>query len=340
VLTLRDLFLRLAGIPLVAFLSVFFFYTERWMDDGFSFGFCYAVAIITTYVFWQLNRYILLECRQRMPRFEQTAQRISIQVFMAVLFSGSLSVLVSFIYDKTEFWGRAFRWQDYVYNAITALSFVVALIVVYEAVFYFVRWRQSTREAEKLKEANLQSQLESLKNQVSPHFLFNSLNTLSSLIEENPKEAVRFVNQLSRVYRYLLQSNEKKLTTLKEELDFLQAYFFLLKTRFGAGVDLHVDIPAEKMQTLIPPLTLQILVENAVKHNVVSVNRPLQISLVVNEEGKIVIRNNLQKKTLNVISSGMGLANISAKYKLMNKPGLLVNELPEEFEVQLPIIPN
>lgn len=338
--TIRDLWLRIAGIPLVAFVSVFFFYNDRWIGGANTFGFCYGIALLTTIFFWELNRFIMRRCRLRFPGLEQTGVRISVQVFLSILFSGLVSAMISLCFDESRFWGRNYGLGDYLYSLITTLGFVLVLSGVYESLFYYVRWRQSTREAEALKEANIQSQLESLKNQVSPHFLFNSLNTLSSLIAENPEEAVRFVNQLSRVYRYLLQSNQHRLTTVQDEIDFLKAYFFLLKTRFGEGLEMEIGIQEQHLRLLIPPLTLQILVENAVKHNVVSVSRPLLISLTSDAEGKIYVRNNLQKKTLNVISSGMGLANITAKYRLLNIPGLFVNELPDSFEVQIPLIPN
>ena len=150
--------------------------------------------------------------------------------------------------------------------------------------------------------------------------------------------AVKFVNQLSKVYRYLLQSNDKELTSLKDEIDFLDSYIFLLKTRFGEGFTVNMQISDEMLTTLIPPLTLQILVENAVKHNVVSIHKPLNISIASLESGTIAVVNNLQKKTINVASTGTGLANIVAKYRLLNKPPIRIEEGSNEFSVTLPII--
>jgi LytS/YehU family sensor histidine kinase len=146
------------------------------------------------------------------------------------------------------------------------------------------------------------------------------------------------VNELSRVYRYLLQSNEKELSTLNEELDFLHAYYFLLKTRFSDGIQLVISIDNSVMKYLIPPLTLQILVENAVKHNIVSQAKPLLIKIELTKNNQLVVKNNLQRKILNVESNGMGLSNISAKFSLLNQPPIEIKDDEKEFTVTIPLI--
>jgi len=335
---LNDGWLRLVGIPMMAFVITFFFYSEEWIVSGHAFTFCFLTSLAVTTFVWYLNRFILLYFRRTYTSIDFTGRRIGVQLFTSLLASAVLSLGISWLYDVSKYWGRGLFWQDYLYNLLIIELFVFIISGIYEAIFYFARWRLSVRETEELKKVNLQSQFESLKNQVSPHFLFNSLNTLSSLIEENPETAVRFVNQLSKVYRYLLQSNEKKLTTLKEELEFLDAYIFLLKTRFGEGLKMTKDLPEEYLTSLIPPLTLQILIENAVKHNVVSAANPLSIEIKACSDDRICIVNNKQKKTINVASTGLGLANISAKYKLLNKPAINIHDGPTAFNVSLPII--
>jgi hypothetical protein len=340
-ISLNDGWLRLLGIPIVALIATLFFYSEHWLSQGFSFIYSYMVSLSTATVIWYINRWILILFRRRFTDIEDTNKRIILQLIASLIVSGLASLIISRFYDLTRFWGNDLLWQDYVYNVFVISIFVFLVSGVYEGSFYFARWRVSVKEAEALKKENLQSQLDSLKNQVSPHFLFNSLNTLSSLIEENKDLAIQFVNQLSRVYRYLLQSNEKELTTMKEEMDFLEAYYFLLKTRFGDGLTMQVNLSESLLQSLIPPLTLQILVENAVKHNVVAASRPLAITIWACDEEQICVENNLQKKTLNVLSNGLGLANIAAKYKLLNKPAITVSDTGGMFRVTLPLIkPN
>jgi LytS/YehU family sensor histidine kinase len=206
----------------------------------------------------------------------------------------------------------------------------------YELLVFMEAWRKATQEAEQLKKVNLMVQLESLKNQVKPHFLFNSLNTLTGLVEKDVPRAVKFIGELSKVYRYLLQSNEKELIQLSHELQFTQAYFFLLQTRFGTGISLQVNIEEPYHQHLVPPLTLQLLVENAVKHNQVSASKPLKVEIGC-EDGTLVVQNNRQPKRA-AASHGMGLSNISAKYKLLNQPDLFILNEEYRFTVKVPLI--
>jgi LytS/YehU family sensor histidine kinase len=181
-------------------------------------------------------------------------------------------------------------------------------------------------------------QLDSLKNQVKPHFLFNSLNTLTALVEKDTTAAVTFIAQLSKVYRYLLQSNEKELILLGQEIEFTKAYFFLLQTRFQEGLLLQIEVPEKYLNYLIPPLTLQILMENAVKHNQVSSRKPLQVGIHIEEDNWLVIQNNLQPKRMAVASNGMGLTNISAKYQLLSQPQVLILHETNTFTVKVPLL--
>ncbi len=192
---------------------------------------------------------------------------------------------------------------------------------------------------QQLKHKMTEVQMRALQSQISPHFLFNSLNTLSSLIADEPERAEQFVDQMSSVYRYLLQANDRELTTLTTELTFIHSYYHLLKTRYGQGIVLDDDIADSFRSYLIPPLTLQLLVENAVKHNVVSANRPLRIRLSTSETGALCIWNNLQRKLNNhTTSTQKGLLNIIEKYKLLHQPPIQINETADSFEVILQLI--
>jgi LytS/YehU family sensor histidine kinase len=149
---------------------------------------------------------------------------------------------------------------------------------------------------------------------------------------------VKFIAELAQVYRYLLQSNEKELIALEQELQFTQAYFFLLRTRFGEGISLQIEVAESLQNCLIPPLTLQILLENAVKHNQVSVRKPLMVTIRGEAGEWLVVSNNLQPKRVAAPSSGMGLANIAAKYKILNQPEVVILKEAEAFTVKVPLI--
>ena len=337
---LKDRWLRIIAVPLFSIFSTVIFYSDEWLIHNHSFAKCFGSSFLNTLILWYLNRHIVILLRAYFPSIKQTFSRVWRQVIFSTLLSIIGSLIITKFYDSINFWGNKASLNDYIYNIVVVLFFVYIAITIYELNFYFREWQDSVTETEQLKKANLQSQFDALKNQVSPHFLFNSLNTLSSLIEDNPDKAIKFVNQLSVVYRYLLQSNEKELSTLAEELAFLNAYFFLLKTRFDDGIFMKIDIDQKFQQFLIPPLTLQILVENSVKHNIVSVTKPLLITLTSSGENLLIVKNNFQKKTLLVTSNGLGLANIAAKYKLLNKPGLEIIENKNDFIVTLPLLLN
>jgi two-component system, LytTR family, sensor kinase len=174
---------------------------------------------------------------------------------------------------------------------------------------------------------------------VNPHFLFNNLNTLVSLIPEDPQQAMAFVQQLSKVYRHILEVKDEKSIPLKDELDVLQAYAFLLKTRFGNNLIIDIAVPDEKLKNNIVPLSLQLLMENAIKHNIVSLDRPLKIDVYA-VNGSLVVRNNLQKKKQLTESTGIGLDNIRNRYKLLGDKQVMVSESDTSFSVSIPLIAN
>jgi LytS/YehU family sensor histidine kinase len=193
-------------------------------------------------------------------------------------------------------------------------------------------------EKQKLKRMNMQSQLEGLKNQVNPHFLFNSLNTLTYLIPENSEKSVHFVQQLSKVYRYILEIRDKKLILLEEELNFLNAYTFLLKERFGKNLHIKIDIPEVHLNDKIIPLSLQILFENAIKHNIISSEKPLFMEVFIENGNKLIVKNNLQKKNQVMNSTKLGLQNIKNRYRFFSEKEVEVIVTQESFIVILPMI--
>jgi LytS/YehU family sensor histidine kinase len=218
---------------------------------------------------------------------------------------------------------------------------VVIIISVYEGIRTFERWEQKLRETEQLKKANLQSQFEGLKSQINPHFLFNSLNTLSSLIEVDAKQAELFLEEMASVYRYLLRANEIKLATLASEIDFLNSYFHLLSTRYGANIHLNQNIDTAYNTYLLPPLTLQLLIENAVKHNVILPEQQLYIHIETRGDNYLVVRNNLHRKNTRALSNHVGLSTIATQYRLLGGGEMQVDDDNAHFTVTLPLLhPN
>jgi len=192
-------------------------------------------------------------------------------------------------------------------------------------------------ELERTKADNLGAQYELLKQQVNPHFLFNSLNTLKYMVESEDEHSVDFILKLSNFYRFTLESRKLDLIRLSEELEILDAYVFLLKARFEEGIDLSIEIDPDFDQSLIPPFTLQLLVENCIKHNVVSLDKPLKIKLF-SEKDRLIVENKLQLKTTREISTGLGLENINQRYTHLLNKAIEIQVSETLFSIKLPII--
>lgn len=202
---------------------------------------------------------------------------------------------------------------------------------------FFHQWRNSIVEAEEWKRQNLISQNEALVNQINPHFLFNSINTMIGLVEEHPKLAIEFGHQLADIYRQILDKGNQSLITLKEELDIVDIQCNLFKTRFGKGLKIERDIPVTFLTSLLPPLSLQHLIENAVKHNQISIEHPLILKMTVNENN-IIISNNIQPKNFRSGSMATGLQNIKKRYEFLTEKEVVINKMEHSFSVKLPLL--
>lgn len=197
-------------------------------------------------------------------------------------------------------------------------------------------WKNAELNAEKLQKESMKAQYESLKNQVNPHFLFNSLNALTNLVYEDPDKAAKFIKQLSEVYRYVLDTREKELVWVEEELKFLRAFLYLQQIRFGDKLKVDLNLNADSYR--VAPLVLQMLLENAIKHNVVSEENPLSIKVYA-QDGYLIVENSLQRrKVLPEESAGVGLENIKRRYSFLTDKAVEVIENTQSFIVRLPAI--
>ena len=221
------------------------------------------------------------------------------------------------------------------YIMISELLITIIITLIHYLANFFTEWKKLLIQEEQFKRQALSLQFDALKNQVNPHFLFNSLNVLTSLVETDPPLAVRFIKQLSDVYRYVLEHKDKELIELETELQFVNAFVYLQKIRFDSN--LVVDISLNGTKGRIIPLSLQMLVENAIKHNVISTEKPLNIA-ISSENGYLVVTNNLQKKKVIQDTGSIGLNNIRERYAFFSKLAVVVEETDEMFKVKLPLI--
>jgi two-component sensor histidine kinase len=221
---------------------------------------------------------------------------------------------------------------------IIPIIITVLYATVYECITYFSKWKEAIAEAEQLEKLNLESQFRSLQSQLNPHFLFNSFNVLSSLIAEDPRRAEDFVDELSNVYRYLLRSNEQELAKVSDELRFIRSFFHLLQTRHDTGIALKIDVSPQIASKKIPALALQVLVENAVKHNEISPEKPLLIAVYAENDTALMIKNNIQVKQTKSTSNRVGLENLRQRYELLGISSFSVADDGHFFTVSLPVL--
>ncbi len=273
-----------------------------------------------------------------LPDLSQALTRVTLLFLMFSTVTPAFILGSIWTYDHFHWFGYSFDWTVVKYILIFNVLANVVSVAVSESMHSLAKWRETMLEKEQLRKATLQGQVESLKNQVNPHFLFNTLNSLSSLINDEPERAELFVDEMANVYRYLLQTNDRELTLLSTEINFITSYFHLLKTRYGQGIELEVTIADAFMEERLPPLTLQMLVENAVKHNVIMANKPLHISIRTTPDRRLIVQNTLQRKASRTASNKVGLANISAKYRLLAQAEVVVQETDDQFTVILPLI--
>ena len=335
----NDGLLMLIGIPLLSFIIPIVFFGCRFSRPPYLTWDRYLITLGITAIIWIGNRYLLVYSRKKYPIFNDVRKRLVFQCAIMLVFTVVSNNALDWLVDRIfKVHGEMISNTDSLIHGNSAAVFcTIMIIAIYESIYFMHQLRYSVEETEKLKRESLNAELNALKTQVNPHFLFNNLNTLASVIPENPALAVAFVQQLSKLYRHILEVKDEQSILLKEELDVLKAYAFLLQTRFGNNLDVVIDVAAEKMKKRIVPLSLQILMENAIKHNIVSSDKPLKIEVTA-VNGRLVVSNNLQRKNQVNESTGIGLDNIRNRYKLLGNSEVEVTENGSSFTVSIPLI--
>lgn len=252
-----------------------------------------------------------------------------------------LLVSISLLFISNQFFDDAISFQvvkeQYLLKLGIILFFLVLIAeIIYFALFSYYSYTSFQIETVRQERKQIELQLNALKSQLSPHFLFNSLNTVSSLVYKDKQKAEGFIRKLAKMYQYTLDSYQKKLISLEEELEFVESYQYLIKTRFGDKFECEIEVSDEYYKSNIPPLTLQMLIENAVKHNVLSDSNPLKVK-VESRGNYLVVTNNVTEKPKKVTSFKIGLKNINARYLLLHKEGIIISN-GESFQVKIPVI--
>jgi hypothetical protein len=297
----------------------------------------YGYTILLAFVIWQGNRYLLFSLRSYFDWFNKPVRKIAALILAVTFFTIPISELLLIG------WYHLFKegevdWQVVHTSTLIIMICVLFITHVYETVFLVKDSESEMLRNEQLERAKAEAELQALKNQIDPHFMFNALNTISYLIEENPSRAKEFNEHLADVYRYILQNKSRDLVMVREEILFLQDYFSLQEIRYGGAVVLQIHIPEQVFtQYLMPPISLQVLAENAFKHTEFSGSSPLKITVTYWDE-KIVVENKVVKKTQHKSASKIGLANLQERYRLITEKPIEISENESYFRVSLPLL--
>ena len=297
----------------------------------------FLYTILIAFIIWEGNRYLHFSLRSYFNWYNKPFRKIAAVLIAISFYTVPVSVLLLLGWYSLFENGRANR-QAIVITTLIIMICVVFIAHVYETVFLVKESENEMLRNEQLERAKAEAELETLKSRIDPHFIFNSLNTLSHLIEEKPARAKLFNDHLADVYRYILQHKERELVLLGDEVHFLHAYFSLLRIRFENAVQLRSAIDESQYEAwLIPPISLQLLAENAIKHNEFSDSNPLVIDVQQNGES-LIVSNGLHKKDLRKASSRTGLSNLNERYKLIAGKEITVTTTADFFTVQLPLL--
>ncbi len=335
---MNDRWFLLLGIPVLALLALLPRGLLR-VQSVTDFAVAWLISGSVTTVFWLTGRAWWRVLLRRFPRVGQTARRLW---WLAIL-NATSTALVTLGIGLGAAWAQGGRLTLGTFLSEFGLNLVPAVVIqlIYESWHLFQQWEQNVRRAEQLQSAGVRSQLEALQNQLDPHFLFNSLNTLSALVEPDNEPAQQFVEQLADVYRYVLLAREKTTVQLSEELDFVATYLALHKARFRDNLRVTTDIPAMLLVCHVAPLSVQLLVENALKHNVASQEHPLELRISSDAETcMLVVENTLRPRAAGLVpGTGTGLRNVRHRYELLQAPlPVVVSAEDGWFRVQLPLL--
>ena len=325
----KEIYVRWIGIPVLAAIMAMVFGLKEgqlWYEK-------YLESLTYCAVYWNGATMMFFFFRKRFPLIKQTPKRLALTSLAVLAFLLIGDFLICTLIH------REYTFGTYeLSHSIPSLIAGTVISLIYEAVYFFQQWKHTIQVNEALKSQQMRTQFEVLQNQMSPHFLFNSLNTLTALIPEDADIAVEFTQKLSEVYRYILKNKERELVTLEEELSFAQAYVFLLKMRYPENLNVDFEVAELHHKQYIAPLTLQMLIENAIKHNVVSKMHPLYINVYVENGRSIIVKNNLQKKNVIEKSTKTGLANIQKRYELLGNKVIDIMATAKNFMVAVPLI--
>ncbi len=334
--SIRYRYLIILLLAVYSYLNILFTVGDKLFDFEVSKPELFIVLFSVVFIVWELNRLIETSLAKIGIAFRNRVHPLILLFLISIVNVMIAATVVLVLLYVVE--GIQFPLQREHITLLLAFGFRVNLFLncINAIVFYMNRTKKAQLEAEQFKKISVEAQFEALRNQINPHFLFNSFNVLSTLVYKDPDTSAKFIGQLSHVYRYLLYSQEKKIVLLQEEMEFIKAYLYLLEIRFGENLRIEIG-HFDDHDLYVPPATLQMLIENAIKHNVVSRKNPLTISIRT-ESGMLIISNNLQLKEIKEPSTKVGLQNIISRYLFLSTREVIIEENGDLFIVKIPLL--
>ena len=319
------------GLMISSLFKPLFFRGDPFFDDVF------VTIIIAAVIILEGNLRIDILLSQKYSWATMPKKRIISQFLTSLIYTVFLLYILMFVIHvlksgKYELFNPKMRQV-----LIPAIFVTIAVIAIDIGYQFFKAWKQSLIEVEKYKTESAQAQLQNLKNQLNPHFLFNNLSVLTSLVYKDQDKAVDFINELSKVYRYVLDNKSSELVSLQEELDFLAHYIYLLKIRFGDNIEFLIKIDTNTEGGYLPPMCLQMLVENTIQHNETSQANPLKV-LIYTKNNHLITENTIQPRSDKTDSSQTGLKNIQSRYAFFTNEKIAIIQTEKTFKVVLPLI--
>jgi sensor histidine kinase YesM len=297
------------------------------------------LSIVITILIWEGNLWLDRQFAKKFPWTKRPILRIVLQVSTNIVYSAGLIYVAMQQYNKYVCTIPEPTKEKFLSLSLIIGTLVSLLLLTVEfGKQFFNQWKLSLVEVERYKKESLEAQLEVLKGQINPHFLFNNLSVLSSLVYIDQDKAVEFINQFSKVYRYVIDSNNKELVTLSTEMEFIASYIFLLNIRFGKNISFNINVDKAYNSYLVPPMALEIIIENTIKHNEVSNEKPLLVELNTSKENYLSISNNLQLRHDVEPGTKLGLNNIKKRYLHYTNQPVIIKKSNEQFLVQIPLL--
>lgn len=329
----RNRYLFILLLSVYSYINILVTIGERLFDFELNSFYLFGVLTLVVLGVWELNRLVEKQVIKKTTRIHPL-----ILLFLASMINVVMVSTIS-LFALYAILGMPLQFNFDHWKLLTAFGFRVNLFLncVNAIVFFMNRLKKAQLEAEQLKKQNIEARFEALRNQINPHFLFNCFNVLSTLVHKDAEASSTFIAQLSNVYRYLLYNQENKIVPLKDELAFLDSYTYLLRTRFNENLLIENRISDSSDKIMVAPASLQMLIENAIKHNVASRKQPLKI-ILEKQEDYIVVSNTLQKKEIEEESTKIGLGNIVKRYKLLSDQPVIVEMTQINFIVKLPVL--